>query len=54
MPEFDKYAPYVWTCYLIAVVILGGLVVWTMFRAREARKRLDAVEDDSKSEGKAP
>ena len=53
MPEFDKYAPYVWTCYAIAGAILGGLVAWTVLRAREARKRLDAVEADTKSGGDA-
>lgn len=47
MPEFDKYAPYVWTCYAIAGVILVGLIAWTVLRAREARKRLDAVEGDT-------
>lgn len=49
MPEFDKYAPYVWTCYGIAGAILIGLVVWTVLRAGEARRKLDAVEADNSS-----
>lgn len=54
MPEFDKYAPYVWTCYAIAGVVLVGLVVWTAYRAREAQRRLDAVEADRKTESRTP
>ncbi len=48
MPEFDKYAPYVWTCYGIAIVVLVGLVAWTAYRAREAKRRLDVVQADRK------
>ena len=51
MPEFDKYAPYVWTCYAIAGAVLLGLMVWTVWRAREARRRLDAVESDTNPGG---
>lgn len=54
MPEFDKYAPYVWTCYAIAGVVLVGLVAWTIYRAREANRRLAAIEnDDPSSESKS-
>ncbi len=53
MPEFDKYAPYVWTCYAIAAAILVGLGVWTIWRAREARRRLEAVEGEAGARGDA-
>lgn len=46
IPQFDKYAPYIWSSYGIAAVVLGGLVLWTVWRVIDARKKLDAVEKD--------
>jgi heme exporter protein CcmD len=46
MPVFDKYAPYIFWSYGIAGVILGGLVLWTIWRVANARKKLDGVEKD--------
>ncbi len=53
MPEFDKYAPYVWWCYAIAGTILVGLTAWTFLRAKAAKKKLDLIEMENKSEDKA-
>jgi heme exporter protein CcmD len=44
LPQFDKYAPYIWWGYAIATAILLGLIGWSILRARSARKKLDAAE----------
>lgn len=41
---FDKYAPYVFSAYGIAALVLGGLIVWSVMRLARARRRLDAIE----------
>jgi len=53
MPEFDKYAPYVWTCYGIAAFILIGMLVLSVMRAQTARRKLDAVENSGETPKKA-
>ena len=44
MPDFDKYAPYVFSAYGIAGLVLGGLVLWSVLRLLRARRKLDAIE----------
>jgi heme exporter protein CcmD len=44
MPTLDKYAPYILAAYGVAIVALGGLVLWTLWRAQQAKKKLDAAE----------
>jgi heme exporter protein CcmD len=46
MPEFDKYAPYVWWAYGLAAAVLGGLIVWSLLRASRAKRELEAAEKD--------
>jgi len=41
---FDKYAPYVFSAYGIAALVLGGLVVWSVLRLVHARRKLDVIE----------
>jgi heme exporter protein CcmD len=41
---FDKYAPYIFSAYGITAAILGGLVLWSVIRVIQAKKKLDAVE----------
>jgi heme exporter protein CcmD len=49
MPEFDKYAPFVWWAYGLAAVILGGLLVLSIVRHANARKRLEDAEREDPS-----
>lgn len=51
MPTLDKYAPYVLTAYGVAIVALAGIVLYTIWRAQAAKKKLDAIEQLSKEEG---
>ena len=44
MPVYDKYAPYVFSAYGVAALVLGGLVLWSMWRVIAARAKLDAAE----------
>lgn len=44
LPELDKYGPYVFTAYAIAIVVLAGVIGWTIWRAQHAAKRLEAAE----------
>jgi heme exporter protein CcmD len=44
MPALDKYAPYILSAYGVAIVALAGLIAWTVWRTRQAKKKLDAVE----------
>ncbi|OWJ66910.1 heme exporter protein CcmD [Inquilinus limosus] len=38
------YAPYVWTAYGAALVVLVGLTVATLARRRSSRRSLEALE----------
>jgi heme exporter protein CcmD len=44
MPEFDKYAPFVWWAYAIAGGILVALVIGSVARLARARRRLEEAE----------
>lgn len=44
MPTLDKYAPYIFAAYGVAIVALVGLVAWTAWRSIAAKKKLDAAE----------
>jgi heme exporter protein CcmD len=54
MASFDKYAPFVFSAYGIAAVVLGGLTLWTIWRVGRAKKKLDEVEPQKPSEEKQP
>jgi len=45
LPQFDKYAPFIWWGYAIATFILLSLIVGSILRAQAAKKRLDALEE---------
>ncbi len=40
MPEFDKNAAYIWTCYLLGALLIGSAVIQSLLAARNARRRL--------------
>ena len=44
------YAGFVWTAYGASAVVLGGLVFWVRARARRAKRRLAAVQDETARE----
>lgn len=46
MFEYGRYTPYVLTSYGIAAVVIVGLLVWSIVRITNARKKLDTVEKD--------
>lgn len=41
------YLGYVMAAYVVAVVLVGGLVLWTVLGARAARKDLLALQAES-------
>jgi heme exporter protein CcmD len=51
---FDKYAPYIFSAYGITAAILGGLVIWSVVRVIQAKKKLDAVEAPATKEESKP
>lgn len=44
MFDYGRYTPYVLTSYGIAAVVIIGLVVWSVLRVQNAKKKLDAIE----------
>ena len=44
LPDLVKYAPYIYSAYGIAIAVLVGMVIWTVLRIRQAKKKLDALE----------
>lgn len=46
MFEYGRYTPYVLSAYAIAATVLVGLLVWSIVRVTNARKKLDSVEKD--------
>lgn len=48
MFEYGRYTPYVLTCYGIAGAVLAGLVIWSVIRVVNARRKLAAVEDETR------
>jgi heme exporter protein CcmD len=52
LPELDKYAPYIFAAYAIAIAALGGIIAWTVLRSIAAKKKLDALEaSETKKDG---
>lgn len=51
MPVYDKYAPYVFAAYGVAALVLGGLIVWSVWRLISASRRLDALEKAESGDG---
>jgi len=48
MLDYGRYTPYVLTSYGIAAVVIIGLVVWSVIRVTNAKKKLEAIEPSSK------
>ncbi|MFT3722597.1 MAG: heme exporter protein CcmD [Hyphomonadaceae bacterium] len=46
MLDYGRYTPYVLTCYGVAGVVLIGLIVWSIVRVSNAKKKLDAMETE--------
>ena len=44
LPTLDKNAAYIWACYAIAALGVGGLIAVTYLQARKARKDLERAE----------
>ena len=44
--NFDvaPYGIYIWPAYGLSVLLLGGLILWTLSRWRAARAKLAALE----------
>lgn len=48
MFEYGRYAPYVLSSYGIAAIVLIGLIVWSVVRVTNAKKKLEAIEPTKK------
>jgi heme exporter protein CcmD len=46
MFDYGKYTPYVLTSYGIAAVELTGLIIWSVMRLSNARRKLAEAEKD--------
>ena len=46
MFDYGKYTPYVLTSYGIAAVVIVGLIVWSVVRLSNARRKLAEAERD--------
>lgn len=44
IPDYDKYAPYIWWCYGITAVVLLALVWWSVARAARIRRELESLD----------
>jgi len=42
--RMNGHGPYVWTSYALALIVLGGLCVWTIASYRQAIKRHKALQ----------
>ncbi len=48
MFEYGRYTPYVLSSYGIAAVVIIGLIVWSVVRVTNAKKKLEAIEPTKK------
>lgn len=44
IPDFDRNGPYIWAVYILLGVVLGSMALWTLLRARAARRALEDIE----------
>ncbi len=44
MPDLGKYADTVLSSYAVSILLIVGLVWWSLRAARKAREELDQVE----------
>ncbi|HOY76181.1 MAG TPA: heme exporter protein CcmD [Hyphomonadaceae bacterium] len=48
MFDYGRYTPYVLTSYGIAAAVIIGLIVWSVVRVTNAKKKLEAIEPTKK------
>ena len=48
MFDYGRYTPYVLSSYGIAAIVLIGLIVWSVVRVTNAKKKLEAIEPTKK------
>lgn len=48
MPDLGKYADTVLSSYVVSLLLIVGLIWWSLRAARRARAELDDVEGRSK------
>lgn len=46
LPDFGKNAAYIWACYGIGLVLIGGTVIGVLVKARSAKHRLARLKGD--------
>jgi len=46
LPEFGKNAAYIWSCYGIGLVLIGGTVIGVLAKARHAKQSLERLKGD--------
>lgn len=51
MPDLGKYADTVLSAYAVSIVLIVGLVVASMMRAKKVKAELQAVEIKAKNDG---
>ena len=42
--DMSPYGAYIWSCYAITAVALGGLILWTVAKWRAAKAKLAMLE----------
>ena len=50
LPNLDKNATYIWACYGLGLVLIGGAVIGVMLKARAAKatlERMNASDEDA-------
>ena len=43
LPHLDKNAAYIWVCYGLGLVLIGGAVIGVMLKARAAKAALERM-----------
>lgn len=51
MPDLGKYADTVLSAYAVSILLLVGLIVASIVRAKKVKKQLEDVETKVKSNG---
>lgn len=46
IPDYDKYAPFIWWCYGITAVVLFAVLWWSLSRAARVRRELEALDGE--------
>jgi heme exporter protein CcmD len=50
LPNLDKNAAYIWACYGLGLVLIGGAVIGVLLKARAAKaalERMNASDEDA-------